>query len=88
MRKIYLHSSERGKGFGKKLPEHALNQAKALGFSSVILETTSVLPEAIGLCQKHGVVPIKADHLSERCEQAYIKLLTDAEPDTALQEQP
>ena len=78
LRKMYLHPEERGKGLGKALLEHSLRQASKLGFSSVILETASVLKEAISLYKNYGFKPYKAEHLSERCDQAYIKKISNS----------
>ena len=77
LRKMYLHPSEQGKGLGKMLLKHALNRARALGFTTVVLETASVLREATDLYQKYGFVPYTPEHLSERCDQAFIKHLAD-----------
>ena len=73
LRKMYLHPEERGKGIGKRLLEHALFKAKELGFKKVMLETASELKEAIGLYRKYGFEPFEAEHLSTRCDQAFIK---------------
>ena len=75
LRKMYLNPDHRGKGYGKMLLDHALAKAKELGFTSMILETASALKEAISLYRKYGFKPYKADHLSCRCDQAYIRLL-------------
>lgn len=75
LRKMYLHPSCRGRGFGKKLLEHAIDKARELGFKSIILETAAVLKEAIALYKKYGFEPYQADHLSKRCDQAFIKQL-------------
>ena len=71
LRKMYLLKSERGKGYGRLLLEHALAKAKQLGYKKVILETASVLKEALGLYKKFGFVPYNSEHLSSRCDQAY-----------------
>ena len=76
LRKMYLHSSFRGKGLGRLLLEHALKRAKELGFSRVILETASALKEAIALYQSYGFRPFAPDHLAGRCDQAlYLDLV-------------
>ncbi len=75
LRKMYLSPAEKGKGLGKKLLEHALARASDLGFNRVTLETASELKEAIGLYKKYGFIPYRAEHVSERCDQAYIKQL-------------
>jgi len=72
LRKMYLRREYRGKGLGKRLLEDALVHARRLGFTNVVLETASVLEEAIALYQSYGFVPYDPGHLSARCDQAYI----------------
>jgi putative acetyltransferase len=72
LRKMYLNRTHRGRGLGKYLLEDALTSARKLGFTTVTLETASVLKEAIALYKHHGFVPHQGDHLSARCDQAYI----------------
>jgi putative acetyltransferase len=71
LRKMYLIKSQRGKGYGKLILKHALENAKKLGYKKVVLETASVLKEAIELYKRFGFKPYCAEHLSERCDQAY-----------------
>lgn len=71
LRKMYLHKSQRGKGLGKYLLEHALNRAKELGYTKVILETASVLKEAISLYESYGFKQYHPEHISGRCDKAY-----------------
>jgi putative acetyltransferase len=71
IRKMYLASSARGKGLGRRLLEHALAEAKSLGFGRVELETASVLKEAIALYESYGFRKFCASHLSSRCDSAY-----------------
>jgi putative acetyltransferase len=68
---MYLRRAYRGKGLGKFLLEDALARAKKMGFERMVLETASVLTEAIGLYTSYGFVEYHADHLSRRCDQAY-----------------
>ena len=72
LRKMYLHSSYRGKRLGKFLMESALSEARQLGFKRMILETASVLKEAISLYKSYGFVEYEPEHLSSRCDQAYL----------------
>ena len=72
LRKMYLHSAYRGKGLGKLLLESALSKARQMGFKRVVLETASVLREAIGLYKSYGFVEYRPEHLSSRCDQAYL----------------
>jgi putative acetyltransferase len=75
LRKMYLSAEHRGKGLGRHLLEDALRRAEELGFSSVQLETASVLKEAVGLYVSYGFAPYETDDLSARCDQAYRKEL-------------
>ena len=71
LRKMYLYRSFRGKGLGKVLLEDALANARRMGFGRVMLETASVLVEAIGLYKSYGFVEYEPEHLSARCDQAF-----------------
>ncbi len=75
LRKMYLRRDQRGRGYGKHLLDDALARAKELGFARVTLETASVLKEAIALYERYGFVPYQGDHLSPRCDQAYVLAL-------------
>jgi len=72
LRKMYLHSSYRGKGLGKLLLEDALSKARQIGFKRITLETASVLKEAISLYKSYGFVEYEPEHLSSRCDQAFV----------------
>ena len=74
LRKMYLSSECRGKGLGKRLLQHALDRARELGFSRVILETVSVLWVAIALYESFGFRPFIPEHWSAgpaRVDRAY-----------------
>jgi putative acetyltransferase len=71
LRKMYLHKAHRGKGLGKFLLEDAIAKARQLGFERMILETASVLKEAITLYKSYGFMEFTPDHLSSRCDQAF-----------------
>ena len=72
LRKMYLQKTYRGKGLGKFLLEDALSKARQLGFERMILETASVLKEAIALYKSYGFVEYNPQHMSSRCDQAYL----------------
>ncbi|MHC4743783.1 MAG: GNAT family N-acetyltransferase [Planctomycetota bacterium] len=72
LRKMYLQKSFRGNGLGKLLLEDALANARRMGFVRMTLETASVLVEAIGLYRSYGFVEYKPEHLSARCDQAFV----------------
>jgi putative acetyltransferase len=71
LRKMYLARSARGCGWGRRLLEHALSRAGALGFTRVVLETASVLREAVALYPRLGFRPYSPRHLAARCDAAY-----------------
>lgn len=52
--KMYLVPAARGAGLGKQLILHCLDQARALGFSRVYLETMPELSTALKLYEKQG----------------------------------
>lgn len=75
LRKMYMYKAHRGKGLGKFLLEDALAKARQLGFRKMVLETASVLKEAIALYKSYGFVEYTPDHLSSRCDQAFSLVL-------------
>ncbi len=52
--KLYLLKAARGKGIGKLLMEQCHQEAKALGFKKIYLETMPELTNAIPLYEKQG----------------------------------
>ena len=79
---MYLHRAYRGKGLGRRLLEDALARARQAGFRRITLETASVLKEAIRLYERYGFKPFRPDHLSCRCDQAYVLELVKAHAPT------
>jgi putative acetyltransferase len=72
LRKMYLLKTYRGRGLGRFLMDHALGEARRLGFKRMILETASVLKEAVALYESYGFQIFQPEHLSARCDQAYV----------------
>ncbi|WDI31377.1 GNAT family N-acetyltransferase [Hyphococcus flavus] len=70
LRKMYLKSAHRGRGYGKRLLKHAISKAGELGFQRIELQTARVLEEAIGLYEKFGFKPSDEAALERRCDQA------------------
>jgi putative acetyltransferase len=52
--KLYLASSERGKGTGRLLLEKSIESARELGYRQLYLESMPELNKAIGLYEKAG----------------------------------
>jgi putative acetyltransferase len=61
----------RGRGLGRRLLDHALVRARALGFRRAVLETNTVLVEAIALYRSQGFAPYRAERVSARCNETY-----------------
>jgi putative acetyltransferase len=57
IRRMYLLPEARGLGVGRRLLEELISLAKERRFERVVLETASVLKEAISLYRKRGFVP-------------------------------
>jgi putative acetyltransferase len=71
VRKMYLLPTTRGHGLGRTLLEQLIGVARERGFSRVVLETASVLKEAIALYRRFGFVETCRPHLAGRCDQAF-----------------
>jgi putative acetyltransferase len=71
LRKMYFVSEIRGLGLGGYLLQRAINQAKELGFTRMVLETSTKLEAANRLYVRFGFQPFTADHLARRADQSY-----------------
>ena len=72
LRKMYFLPEIRGLGLGKQVLDRAIEHARRLGFTAIVLETISVLKRAIYLYTRFGFVPAKMDHPNARVDQKYI----------------
>jgi putative acetyltransferase len=79
LRKMYLRKSYRGMGLGKFLLDHSIEEAKRLGYRKIILETASVLKEAINLYERYGFRQYKPEHISRRCDKTYYLIIESEE---------
>jgi len=70
IRKMYLLNSHRRMGLGKKLLETMVQEALSLQCREIVLDTASVLQQAIKLYRSFGFEEYKPDHLPERCDLA------------------
>lgn len=77
LRKMYLLPELRGQGFGRIMMDDAVRKAKALKFKEMTLETNSCLQEAGELYKKYGFKEFVPDHLSDRCNLAMKKMLSN-----------
>lgn len=77
LRKMYFIRQARGIGLGRFVLKRTVNRAREMGFKTIILETATVLKEAIRLYTRFGFTPFTSPHLSARCDQAYILKLIE-----------
>ena len=81
IRRMYLLPKARGIGIGRTLLEELISLAEERRFERVVLETASVLKEAISLYRKRGFVPVPRRGAALRqCDQAYALQLGGAPP--------
>ena len=81
IRRMYLLPHARGLGIGRKLLEDLIALATERHFERVVLETASVLKEAIALYRSRGFVPVarRGGAPLRQCDQAYaLRLGSDA----------
>jgi putative acetyltransferase len=71
LRKMYFVPLVRGSGLGRHVLEAALQRARELGFSRMVLETSSKLIAANRLYQQFGFKRAVSDHLAARADQFY-----------------
>ena len=72
LRKMYLTPKFRGRGFGAKLLKHAIERARALGFSRMELSTKRIMEEAIGLYTKFGFTMLEGGPVDKRCDRTLV----------------
>jgi len=70
LRKMYLDRAHRGKGWGRRMMEDAFREARALGFTEMVLETNTCLKEALQLYRASGFEEVRPAHLADRCNLA------------------
>ncbi len=70
LRKMYLEPAHKGRGHGKGLMIDAIDQARTLGYTRMVLETNSRLVEAVALYRGFGFVETQRDRLAARCDLA------------------
>ncbi len=80
LRKMYFVPEIRGLGLGRRVLFRAVDQARLLGYRSIVLETISVLKDAIRLYTRFGFMPIETEHVSARVDQAYVLDLAEKDP--------
>lgn len=70
LRKMYFAKELRGRGLGKETLKRMIATAAEKGYEKIVLETASVLKEAIGLYKKFGFIETH-DKNAPRCDQSF-----------------
>ncbi|MGI8545033.1 MAG: GNAT family N-acetyltransferase [Aridibacter sp.] len=70
LRKMYFAKEIRGMGLGKKTLKRMIKIAEEKDYEQIVLETASVLREAVGLYKKFGFVEAEDKH-APRCDQSF-----------------
>ena len=71
LRKMYMLPEVRGQGIGKQLLEDLIGISRTQGHKRIVLDTASVLKEAIGLYRKRGFQPYDNPHRVWRCDHSF-----------------
>jgi len=86
LKKLYLLSSARGRGLGRRAVLRVIEAARAAGARAIVLETSRRLTDATRLYTRLGFVPVQGcaaasfATLSEECDLAYRLELGDGGP--------
>ncbi len=72
LRKMYFVPEIRGLGLGRRVLERAVQHARRFGYQQIVLETISVLKDAIRLYTRFGFTPMKMDHPNARVDQRFV----------------
>lgn len=70
LRKMYLLPEVRGHGLGRRLLEELIESARGAGHRRIVLDTASVLKEAIALYRRRGFQPFDNPQRVRRCDQS------------------
>lgn len=74
MKRLYVRPAFRGHKIAKKLVEMIINDAKKIGYKSMLLDTLPFLDGAIHLYEKFGFYEIKSYNNSPMDTSIYMKL--------------
>ena len=59
LKRMWIHPDNRGTGLGSLLLSELIEQSRALGHTSLLLDTNRGLTEALAMYSKHGFEPIE-----------------------------
>jgi GNAT superfamily N-acetyltransferase len=59
VKRMWIHPDARGAGLGSRLLGALVDQSRALGHTTLLLDTNAALTEALALYAKHGFEPVE-----------------------------
>lgn len=74
MKRLYVRAEFRGKHIGNILAEKVINEAKKIGYKSIVLDTFPFLSAAIKMYKKMGFYEIEQYNDSPMKDAVYLKL--------------
>ena len=74
MKRVYLRPQFRGKGFGRQLAMHLIDQARTLGYSCVLLDTLDDMESARGLYDSLGFYEVPPYYFNPLPGAHYLKV--------------
>ena len=82
LKKLYLTAGARGHGLGRRALDRVVDAARERGARAIVLETATVLRDAVRLYTRCGFVPVEGEAagsfatLTDQCDRAYRLELT------------
>ena len=74
MKRLYVRPSFRGKHIGEHLVKHIIQEAKAIGYSYMLLDTLPFLQSAVHMYKKYGFYEISSYNDSPMDTSIYMRL--------------
>ncbi len=84
LKKLYLAAHARGQGLGRRAIERVIDAARGRHAKAIVLETATVLQDAVRLYTNLGFIPVEGEAagsfatLTAQCDRAYRLDLTSA----------
>lgn len=77
LKRLYVREDRRGQGIGKLLFDHAMDKARQIGYSSIVLDTLPSMHTAKSLYLSYGFKPIPAYYANPEPGAEYYRYVFD-----------